>query len=196
MTIDRTAIADELADQYKRWKRLIEGAIAEAALDPPDLRMNYGAASLCVGAVTKRWGNAVKRIEAIFGKDWLSSSSAAVRLDYLCVAYPNDPDFRWMADVLFMLGLPAGRIEREASGKDGVWNRRLRKTKLGQDEMEIAALANWLFDYKEADDRREQNRLHRPAKRGRDHATFPSSVVYLATDPSDGQLYRMARPSK
>jgi hypothetical protein len=39
MTIDRKAIADELADQYKRWKRLIEGAIAEAALDPPDLRM-------------------------------------------------------------------------------------------------------------------------------------------------------------
>jgi hypothetical protein len=63
MTIDRKAIADELADQYKRWKRLIEGAIAEAALDPPDLRMTTEQLRYAWGAVTKRWGNAVKRIE-------------------------------------------------------------------------------------------------------------------------------------
>ena len=63
MTIDRKAIADELADQYKRLKRLIEGAIAEAALDPPDLRMTTEQLRYAWGAVTKRWGNAVKRIE-------------------------------------------------------------------------------------------------------------------------------------
>jgi hypothetical protein len=35
MPIDRKTIADELADQSRRRKKLIEGAIAHAALDRP-----------------------------------------------------------------------------------------------------------------------------------------------------------------
>jgi hypothetical protein len=169
MPIDRKTIADELAEgfalelahQSKRRKKLIEGAIADAALDPHDLRLTTEQLRHAWGVAVERWRNAIRRIEERYGKGWLSPSAAAVRLDYLCVAYPNDPDFRWMADVLFMLGLPRGLIEREACGKDGLWNRKLRKTKSGQDEMELAALANWLFDHKEDDDRREQNRRYR-----------------------------------
>ena len=59
MTINRKAIADELADQSKRRKRLIEGAIANAALDPPDLRMTTEQRRYAWEALTERWGSAV-----------------------------------------------------------------------------------------------------------------------------------------
>jgi malate synthase len=61
MTVNRKAIADELADQSKRRKKLIEGAIADAALDPPDLRMTTEQLRYALEAAAERWANAVNR---------------------------------------------------------------------------------------------------------------------------------------
>jgi hypothetical protein len=88
-----------------------------------------------------------------------------------------------MADVLFMLGLPRGRIDREAHGEDGIWNRKLRKTKFGQNEMELNALANWLFDYKEIEDRTEQNRRYRDLKVGGE-----ALIRLVRADPTMGDI--------
>jgi hypothetical protein len=74
MTVNREAFADqykrELADQSKRRKRLIEGAIANAALDPPDLRMTTEQLRYALEEVGRRWANAVNRIEARYDKGW------------------------------------------------------------------------------------------------------------------------------
>jgi hypothetical protein len=183
MPIDRKTIADELADQSRRRKKLIEGAIAHAALDPPDLRMTTEQLRYALEGAAERWANAVDRVEARHGKGWLSSPAAAVRLDCLCVVYPNDPDFRWMADVLFTLGLPRGLIEREASGEDGIWNRKLRKTKFGKEEMELNALANFIFEWKEAGDRTEQNRRYRDLK-----AKGEALIRLVRADPTMGDI--------
>jgi len=58
--------------------------------------------------------------------------------------FPDAPAgiFSHMADLLFMAWLPETVIRRNAGGRDSLWNRRLRKTKIAQARGRAASLFN------------------------------------------------------
>jgi hypothetical protein len=53
---------------------------------------------------------------------------ASVKLDYLQATEPK-PVYEWMNDLLFMTSISEKGLERQATSRDGFWNRILRKRK-------------------------------------------------------------------
>ena len=69
------------------------------------------------------------------------------------------PDLDWMFDWMMLGGMPQNKINWEATAKQGAWNMRLRKTKVGTATRKAAALREQLADDKQRLEDREFKRM-------------------------------------
>jgi hypothetical protein len=159
----------EVSEQGDRWQKLIEQAIIHAALDPADLRWTTEQWKHGRERAEATWNEGVRRMERKYGKGFFPGFSnpglAGVQLD-IEYAVTGEWIFQWMSDWLFMHGLSEERPKWEAHDKDGLWNRKYRKQKVGKVEMRLADLADQMYDQKEQDDSDDRAAL---ARRLRDH---------------------------
>jgi tetrahydromethanopterin S-methyltransferase subunit G len=140
------------------------------AVDPADLRWTTEQWKYGKEQAEATWAEGVQRMDRKYGKGFFPGfSNFGLASNQLTIEYAITGDwiFRWMGDWLFLatFGDPK-RIEWEATDKDGLWNRKYRKQKIGKVEMELARLADEMYDQKEREDSDERGAL---ARRLKDH---------------------------
>jgi hypothetical protein len=82
------------------------------------------------------------------------------KLTYLSTITEN-PTYDWMGDFLFTaLNVSPGLLRWHARDKGGLYNRKLRKTKIGIAQKKLAAISEWMFDEKHREDRAERQAFY------------------------------------